>query len=595
MFCSNCGKKIGDDAKFCDNCGNAIAVEQLGTNTSVKVSTKKANKKLPVILGVCVVVIILIAISISVLGKKADKVTKIVKAYENTINAESFNIHVIHSEGFRYIYEVFGKGDLEDTYIARYDIRGDFNDVKYNYEDYLDELAHGDYAGGYEYELLAKRDFAGLWDREFGDEIGLPYDTAYNFATDIASDYLKDRDNNTGVKVDIEDNRYSIYLETDELENVAEKSEYDDDVEEFLEELKESECQGVRCEVILEDEYIQSIALYFSRNGGEIQVIGIEFDSVNELTKETSMAYKLYNELSEETVREVKEASEELVQEEVVVAVEEVLPAYEKYINENLGVCEYSVYNLIYLDNDEVPELLYDSTADGRGTELLYYKDGEVFGNPAPCRGFGFYYIPRGNKVIYEGAWDADMYGTVAYLDEGTLISEHTYSQDYDMDTDSYMYSIDDAGCTKEEYTDFIELCKNGTICGWDTYSSIQEAYDNIGNSHAVEVPEQEAVTETYHDWMYNCSEFELNNQRLRIEASSFDIDLEISDDCVWQTRYSDGSVSDSSYDKLHRIWEESLETKEKLDEMGMEYESPEGLGVEVKDGKVVAVYMTAS
>lgn len=158
----------------------------------------------------------------------------------------------------------------------------------------------------------------------------------------------------------------------------------------------------------------------------------------------------------------------------------EVLPAYEKYINENLGVCEYSVYNLIYLDDDDVPELLYDSTADGRGTELLCYKDGEVLRNPAPCRGFGFYYIPRGNIVVYEGAWDADVYGTVAYLNEGILNSEHTYAENYDMNADSYMYSIDDAECTKEEYADFVESHKNGTVYGWDTYSSIQEAYENF-------------------------------------------------------------------------------------------------------------------
>ena len=45
---------------------------------------------------------------------------------------------------------------------------------------------------------------------------------------------------------------------------------------------------------------IHSIAFYIRRNGGELAVIAIEFDSVNELTIETSLAYKLYNELSEE-------------------------------------------------------------------------------------------------------------------------------------------------------------------------------------------------------------------------------------------------------------------------------------------------------
>lgn len=53
MFCSKCGNKIEDGAKFCDSCGNAVAVERLGTNASATVA-RKNNKKLPVILGICV-------------------------------------------------------------------------------------------------------------------------------------------------------------------------------------------------------------------------------------------------------------------------------------------------------------------------------------------------------------------------------------------------------------------------------------------------------------------------------------------------------------------------------------------------------------
>lgn len=295
MFCTKCGNRIKDGAKFCDYCGNAIAVEKSGINVSTTVSDKKVNKRLPIVLGVCVVVIILIAIVISALGKKADKVTRIVRAYENTINAESFNIHLISSEHFRYVYEVFGKGGLKKTYIARYDIRGDFDAVKDHYEEYLDESAHGDHSEGYEYELLANRDFAGLWNYSFGEEIGLTYDEAYDLAIDIASDYLKNRDDNAGVDVDIEDDRYSIYLELDKLEDIAEDSNYDS-VEEYLEQFEELDYKGLRLEVTLEDEYIQSIGLYTLRNGKERIYMVIEFDSVNELTKETSLAYKLFNE-----------------------------------------------------------------------------------------------------------------------------------------------------------------------------------------------------------------------------------------------------------------------------------------------------------
>lgn len=161
----------------------------------------------------------------------------------------------------------------------------------------------------------------------------------------------------------------------------------------------------------------------------------------------------------------------------------EVLSAYEKYISEKLGPNEYSVYNLIYIDDDDVPELLYDNTADGRGTELLYYQNGEILSNPAPCRMFDFYYIPRGNKVCYVSYWEGDEYGTVAYLDNGTLISEHTYASGYNMDTDAYVYSIDDVECTEGDYNSFNDSYLKDMVYGWDTYSSIQEAYDNIGNS----------------------------------------------------------------------------------------------------------------
>lgn len=315
MFCSKCGNKMEDGAKFCNSCGSALVAEQLETNASATVS-RKINKKLPVIITVCIVFIMVAVISVFAFNKKIDKVTQIVNAYENTINADSFNIHVIMNDNFRYVYEVFGKGGLENTYIARYDIRGDFNNVKSNYEDYLDEFAHGDKTGGYEYELLAERDFAGLWNYELGEEIGLTYDDAYTIAVDMASDYLKNKSDNSNVDIDIEDNSYSISIDFDELEQIVESSGHYDKVEEFLEGAKETKYDGFRFEVTLEGEYIKSIYVYFTADtvdnpDYEKVVIGIEFDSVNELTKETSLAYKKYNELNEEveTGDEINEIS----------------------------------------------------------------------------------------------------------------------------------------------------------------------------------------------------------------------------------------------------------------------------------------------
>lgn len=327
MYCSNCGNKIEDGARFCGNCGNAVAVSQPETNPSVMVSGKSNKKAVAMaIIAVCIAFVIIAVILGLTLHKKVNKVTKIIDAYEKTIDADSFNIHVI-TNNFRYVYEVFGKGGLENTYIARYHIRGDFDDVKSDYEDYLDEAAHGDETCGYEYELLANRDFEGLWDAFFAEETGLKYDDAYKVAVDMASDYLKNKGRNGNIDVAIEDNRYSISMDFDELEQVLENSGHADDAEDFLEEAEELEeigiYEGFRFEVTLGEKYIESLYAYLITDidddlDDERVIMGIEFDHVNELTKKTSLAYKLYNESKEEANSDDTHAEEAAVAEEAV-------------------------------------------------------------------------------------------------------------------------------------------------------------------------------------------------------------------------------------------------------------------------------------
>lgn len=43
MFCSNCGTKVSDDAKFCDNCGSSIGVAQLSTKETNKSSSSGSS------------------------------------------------------------------------------------------------------------------------------------------------------------------------------------------------------------------------------------------------------------------------------------------------------------------------------------------------------------------------------------------------------------------------------------------------------------------------------------------------------------------------------------------------------------------------
>lgn len=90
MFCTNCGKKVADDAKFCPNCGNPTITNQEPAPSSVPpepqpTANKKAptgsKKKVPLIIGVVAVVVILAIAAASLLGggSERDKAIQTVK------------------------------------------------------------------------------------------------------------------------------------------------------------------------------------------------------------------------------------------------------------------------------------------------------------------------------------------------------------------------------------------------------------------------------------------------------------------------------------------------------------------------------------
>lgn len=163
--------------------------------------------------------------------------------------------------------------------------------------------------------------------------------------------------------------------------------------------------------------------------------------------------------------------------------IEEVIPAYEKYIADELGINEYAVYNLIYIDNDNIPELLFDNTADGRGTEVLSYKDEQVYSSSACCRGFDFYYIPKENRVIYSSIYTGEVQETIAHMENGILVEDYTcYFYFDDNMEDCKIYDADGNQCTETEYDDFKNtyIPYENTEEGWITYSSIQEAYEAL-------------------------------------------------------------------------------------------------------------------
>ena len=139
--------------------------------------------------------------------------------------------------------------------------------------------------------------------------------------------------------------------------------------------------------------------------------------------------------------------------EDIIEAI--VLPAYKAYISENYGNESYCVYNLIYIDEDNIPELLLDNSGDGRGTELLSYQNGKVFNSSVWCRGYGFKYLPKENIFYAYGVYLGDEFGMVAHLECGVLVENHSDDLDFDVD------GMEDGWCVK--------------------YPSIRDAYENIG------------------------------------------------------------------------------------------------------------------
>lgn len=108
-----------------------------------------------------------------------------------------------------------------------------------------------------------------------------------------------------------------------------------------------------------------------------------------------------------------------------------------------------------------------------------------------------------------------------------------------------------------------------------------------------------------YFENMWACDVFELKDQRLRISTENCHIDLEISEDCIWQSRGTNGSIWENSYEELYGFWEderrryadecEVVEKDGSSDEYYFYLDSPITLMFEVKEGKVTLIYVMMS
>lgn len=141
--------------------------------------------------------------------------------------------------------------------------------------------------------------------------------------------------------------------------------------------------------------------------------------------------------------------------------------AYLEFIESNKNA--YLSYALVYVDNDDIPELYMSGVCEAEGDRICSYKNGTVV-DAYMNRIGGGEYIERGGSVINQNGHMGRCYTTVYKLDENgftktlsALSVEHVESVENENTEDptrpgeveyiiSYEYSIEGQPVSEEEY-----------------------------------------------------------------------------------------------------------------------------------------------
>ncbi len=136
----------------------------------------------------------------------------------------------------------------------------------------------------------------------------------------------------------------------------------------------------------------------------------------------------------------------------------EVFNAYKQYIKENHDIDnEYASYCFLYIDDDDIPELIYDNSADGSAAILLTYNDGVVREGSVSCRGFGFYYREKGNWFTYDNPHNMEGDGGAGHIQDGNVVTDHTFDYHVEFDEEGYgerVFTINGKDYSEDEFND---------------------------------------------------------------------------------------------------------------------------------------------
>lgn len=308
-------------------------------------------------------------------------------------------------------------------------------------------------------------------------------------------------------------------------------------------------------------------------------------------------------------------SSGKVIEKEVVDA----LIAYQRYIDVDSeaykGTGFGGGYNLIYLDEDNVPELFATGDCEASGCKVITYHDGKISEDYISRLG-GFSYAEKKN-FYHNGNGNMGNYYDVFYkLVDGkqTAIAEGRYGDKYDeegeiiWDDDDYPvqeYFWNEVECESEEayynaINEFIELSVGDVefeIIDSEGYLNILEAYDALR-------------TTTYQILAYEFTEFSMSDGVLTFSSDgaarygaehpkAFSHSFPVAEDCSWGY-YNAGETypyQESDYEDMKAQIEADMDLYatdfEMFGEIG--WDSPPGYYITVVDGEVVDVKVVYS
>ncbi len=252
--------------------------------------------------------------------------------------------------------------------------------------------------------------------------------------------------------------------------------------------------------------------------------------------------------------------------------IEFALIAYQKYID---GV-EIQGCELIYLDEDDIPELVF--TSDNAYYVLTFKNYAVLKSDRLTIYSYGkMCYRERKGEFMFETTFDTGCESIYFTLVDGNFSQiGYAYYENYNGNITYDTYNNANVNkATYDSYRASFGTYDKSVDC---KYSSVDEAYENFS----------EVTYETFSTYEAYVTKFELTNNILTVETEDGkSLSYPVSEECKWEETAFEEILSSMTYEEFKTEIESAREIYLRIQELNSPYE----LYIEIQDGVIVRVY----